>query len=319
MTTEEFIEYLKKQQGDQTQEEFATQIGVSPAYLSDVYNNRKEAGDKITSAVNAETFRRLHHKTSKEMAMKKVLISFIQDRSGSMQSVWEETLNGFKTYVEGLQEDQKKDNEIEYLFSLTTFDTLIEAPYVGKPINDVSSEELKTHGPRGMTALYDAVGKTLQAHDDDKTLTFEKAIVVIVTDGQENSSREWSKDALHAAIDERIKRGNWTFTYLGTQPETWDDAQSLGVAAGANAIYNAQNAGATYATMSAATANMARSVRGQSVNFLHENTTRAGRASVGMRTSLDASRGTAVKTPRRAVPRIAPKPPAAKNRKWRDK
>jgi transcriptional regulator with XRE-family HTH domain len=54
MTTEEFIEYLKKQQGDQTQEEFAAEIGVSPAYLSDVYNNRKDAGDKITSALNVE-------------------------------------------------------------------------------------------------------------------------------------------------------------------------------------------------------------------------------------------------------------------------
>lgn len=164
--------------------------------------------------------------------MKKILISFIQDRSGSMADVWKETLSGFKTYVKDMLADQQKDSEVEYVFSLTTFDTSIDTPYIGVPIANVDGDILQKFGPRGGTALYDAVGKTLQAHDEDKSLTFDKAIVVIVTDGQENSSREWSKDALHAAIDERIKRGNWTFTYLGTQPETWSNASALGVGVG---------------------------------------------------------------------------------------
>lgn len=219
--------------------------------------------------------------------MTRTLISFIQDRSGSMQSVWEETLNGFKVYVSDLQKDQAKDDQVEYLFSLTTFDTEIDTPYIGEKIGNVKNDKLKEFGPRGGTALYDAVGKTLQAIDDDKKLTFDKAIVVIVTDGQENSSREWSKDALHAAIDERIKRGNWTFTYLGTQPETWANASSLGMGVGASATYTAANAAATYATMSTATANMARSAMGQSMSFLHDNTTVSMRASVGMRTATD--------------------------------
>ena len=82
---------------------------------------------------------------------------------------------------------------MEYLFTLTTFDTTIETPYLGVPIDKVDGEELKKHGPRAATALYDAVGKTLQAIDDDKNLTFEKAIVVIVTDGQENSTESIAK------------------------------------------------------------------------------------------------------------------------------
>ena len=265
--------------------------------------------------------------------MKKVLISFIQDRSGSMASVWEETLSGFKTYVEGLQADEKKDDEIEYLFSLTTFDTQIETPYLGVAVANVDGHELKKHGPRGGTALYDAIGKTLQGHDDDKSLAFDKAIVVIVTDGQENSSREWSKEALHAAIDERIKRGNWTFTYLGTQPETWNDASSLGVGVGASATYNAKNADATYATVMTASANMARSAHGQSESFLHDNTTPTMRCFVGMRTETDddpadlagagvtATPGTVTKTytPAPAPPAMA-KPRSthtASNRRWK--
>jgi hypothetical protein len=221
------------------------------------------------------------------MEMQKVLISFIQDRSGSMSTVWAETLNGFKTYIRDMQADQQKDDEVEYLFSLTTFDTQVETPYIGKPIAEVDGDELKNHGPRGTTALYDAVGKTLQKHDDDKNLVFDKAIVVIVTDGEENSSREYSKEAVHAAIDDRIKRGNWSFTYLGTQPETWNEAQSIGVGVGASAVYDAHNAHATYGAMAFASAQGARSASGQTVDFLHANTTPMMRSAVGMKTATD--------------------------------
>ena len=55
------------------------------------------------------------------------------------------------------------------------------------------------------------------------------------------------------------------------QPETWTDASSLGMGVGASATYNAQNAGATYAAMAFASANMARSVRGQSMSFVADN------------------------------------------------
>jgi hypothetical protein len=265
------------------------------------------------------------------MEMKKILLSFIQDRSGSMSDVWEETLSGFKTYVTDMQTDQQKDQEIEYIFSLTVFDTQIDTPYLGESIAKVDGDKLKKYGPRGSTALYDAVGKTLQAIDDDKNISFEKAIVIICTDGQENSSREWSKVALHAAIDERIKRGNWTFTYLGTQPETWDDATSLGVGVGASATYTAANAGATYATMAFASANMARSAHGQSVSFLHDNTTRGMRAAVKMSTQDDADDAIPVgigglgQVPKQSP--IVPKPTATRrqtppktnstNRKWK--
>jgi uncharacterized protein YegL len=266
------------------------------------------------------------------MEMKKVLICFVQDRSGSMSSVWEETLSGFKTYIAHMSADQKKDSEVSYLFSLTTFDTQIDTPCLGVPIADVDGDILKKFGPRGSTALYDAVGKTLQALDDDKSLTFDKAIVVIVTDGQENSSREWSKTALHAAIDERIKRGNWTFTYLGTQPETWDDANSLGVGVGASATYNAANAGQTYATMAFASANMARSAQGSSRSFLHDNTSKFMRCAVGMSTQTDndddavpvgvgvSSAPFVPPTPKtRAVPRQTPPTPSksSTNRRWK--
>lgn len=174
----------------------------------------------------------------------KVLVQFIQDRSGSMAGQWSEVLSGYKKFVEDLKKGDDVD-KVEYSFSLTCFDTLIDMPIKEKPINQVTGEELVNFGPRGSTALYDAVGKTLEATKAQA----DKYIVVIVTDGHENSSREWSKEALHAAIDAKIKLGNWTFTYLGTQPETWDDATSIGVGVGATVTFDPQQSHQTYAYM----------------------------------------------------------------------
>jgi len=157
-----------------------------------------------------------------------------------MSSVWEETMSGFKEFVKGLKENKEG---VEYTFTLTTFDTLIETPFIAKPISEIPGDALIDHGPRGSTALYDAVGATLK---NTEGVVADKYIMVIVTDGQENSSREWAKDALQKAVESHIARGNWTFTYLGTQPETWADAQAFGLAAGAAASYTPTMARSAY-------------------------------------------------------------------------
>jgi len=184
--------------------------------------------------------------------MAKVLVNFIQDRSGSMQVSWNEALSGFKTFVENLQND--KDSE--FLFTLTTFDTEVDTPFLAKPIAEIPLDGLKDYGPRGMTALYDAVGKTLDA---TKAVVADKYIVVVVTDGQENSSREWNKNTLQKAIEDKIASGNWTFTYLGTQPETWDNAQAIGIAAGASGICDPLSYSKSYGIISASVSNFSKS------------------------------------------------------------
>jgi len=182
--------------------------------------------------------------------MSKVLVNFIQDRSGSMADAWSETLSGFQSFVKDLQE-KSNGTDVQYLFSLTTFDTVVETPIIAQPIESVNLDELAKHGPRGMTALWDATGQTIK-NTEDNPHGADKIVVVIVTDGKENSSREWSKERLHSVIDAKLALGNWTFTYLGTQPETWDDAGVIGVGAGASATYQPHMANAAYrATASA--------------------------------------------------------------------
>ena len=54
MNLDQFLEFMKKQQGEQTAQQFATRLGVSPQYLSDVYNGRRPPGESITAALNVE-------------------------------------------------------------------------------------------------------------------------------------------------------------------------------------------------------------------------------------------------------------------------
>lgn len=219
--------------------------------------------------------------------MSKVLVNFGQDRSGSMASCWDETRSGFRKFVEDLREKGSQDG-VEYLFSLTTFDTLVETPILAKPIADVDVAELAKHGPRGATALYDAVGATIE-NTSANDRGAEKIVCVVVTDGQENSSREWTKTRLHTIVDAKLKLGNWTFLYLGTQPETWDDAGAIGLGAGSISTYQSARAGEAYAFTSAALHSLARSVKLGSRTLFQDHAKVADAAAAGMKVNADAA------------------------------
>lgn len=252
----------------------------------------------------------------------KVLVNFIQDRSGSMGTVWPETLNGFKAFVEELQKKGTEDS-VEYLFSLTTFDTVVDCPFIAEPIVNVPPDTLSKHGPRGSTALYDAVGKTIENTAADSRGA-DKIICVIVTDGQENSSREWSKDALNQVIASKLDAGNWTFTYLGTQPETWDDATSLGIAMDAAAGVDLKKGHAMYTATSRAVHAMAASSDKQSRGlFTSRHASPSAMRGAGMTVkSGNTPRVSAPHIPVRhvPVPHIPPqkrKPTKPTTRRWR--
>jgi len=78
------------------------------------------------------------------MAMSKVLVNFVQDRSGSMQSVWAETLSGFRKFIEDLRVSAARDG-VDYLFSLTIFDTLQLIIYIDIDISDIEYTAKDSH------------------------------------------------------------------------------------------------------------------------------------------------------------------------------
>lgn len=193
-------------------------------------------------------------KTTTDGKKQKVHVLFIQDRSGSMNSTWKENLQGFETFVN----DLKKNSEVDYLFSLTVFDTVVESPLISVPLKSVQPEILAEYAPRGGTALYDAVGNTLEVADRHLS-DVDKLICIIVTDGEENSSRGYTKDCLHSMIDAKLGTGKYTFQYLGTQPETWNDAAKVGLVAGSTVMYTVADTRSMYAAVASGVNNFSAS------------------------------------------------------------
>ena len=166
-----------------------------------------------------------------ESVKKKMHINFILDKSGSMMSVKRDTVGGFNNYLEAL----RKETDIDYVFTLTTFDTQFHEVHVSLPLADVKALDDNTYLPGGYTALYDAIGATVRKVSADG---IDKVLTVIMTDGHENSSYEWNLDQIKALIAEKEGLGNWTFVFLGATPDAWDIGMGLGVPAGNVARYD---------------------------------------------------------------------------------
>lgn len=193
-------------------------------------------------------------------------VAFIWDMSGSMGSIDVATREGTQGYIMGLQDEEKKlraehGEGIYTRFSLTAFDTVFEQWLIDEPVADIDVESvIARYLPRGGTALYDAVANTiadLSASIAARGGSKEKCLVIVMTDGGENSSQEYSlakqgKERLFKLIKSYEKKGNWTFVYLGAGPEAYQESISMGIAAGNTAYYSAsvQSAGYTASAMS---------------------------------------------------------------------
>ncbi len=171
-------------------------------------------------------------------------ISMIIDRSGSMSSVWQDVVGGYEQIV--------KDNKAlpgKCTFTVAVFDdqyTLVE------DFQDIQKvdEKLKV-SPRGSTALLDAIGKTIVsvgeklAKMDEKDRP-EKIVVFIQSDGNENASREFTRDSIKKLIDEHTNTYSWQFQFLGANLDSVNDAQSWGINIANTSVYNENNTGATF-------------------------------------------------------------------------
>lgn len=160
-------------------------------------------------------------------------IIVVLDRSGSMATIRDDMVGGFQTFM---AEQKIVPGACEV--SLFQFDDVFEPVYVGRPIRETPNLTLI---PRGNTALHDAVGKTMVVMGERfaKMPEWErpsKVIFVLITDGQENASREYSKQRIHEMIAHQETHYAWSFVYLGSSPSTMQDAKDLGIAQASNYI-----------------------------------------------------------------------------------
>lgn len=164
------------------------------------------------------------------MKSKNTLISFILDETGSMQTVKSQTISGFNEYIETLQNDKSSKNA---KFTLTKFNSeKVEIVHDGIEITKVTPLTDATYQPNNTTPLYDAIGKTIQS-----IKTKGAVLIVIQTDGQENSSKEFTQRGIFDLIAEKKKEG-WTFAFLGADMDAYAASSSLGISQGNTVNYN---------------------------------------------------------------------------------
>jgi len=160
----------------------------------------------------------------------------IVDRSGSMNLIRDEAQGGLNGFIE----DQKKVGKAN--LTIVQFDNEINC--VCDKVNLTEAEEYVLK-PRGMTALLDAIGYVIS--DKEKYTSKDgKTIVVVVTDGDENCSKEWNKDKIFKLINER-KDDGWEFMFLAAGQDAISTATNYGFDADSAVSFAANGMGATHA------------------------------------------------------------------------
>ena len=163
--------------------------------------------------------------------MKKNLtqLVFILDRSGSMAGLESDTIGGFNSMLE----KQKKEDG-ECIITTVLFDHEVELLHDRIDIRAVRPMSEKEYMVRGSTALLDAIGKTIHKIGNAEKNTAEeyradKVMVVIITDGEENSSRFYSLKEVKHMIERQKEHYGWEFIFLGANIDAVETATRFGI------------------------------------------------------------------------------------------
>ena len=174
---------------------------------------------------------------------------FLLDRSGSMQSIRDDTIGGFDAFIA-----EQRRHPGDCRVTLAQFDDRYEVVYSDKPVAEVPRLDLR---PRGSTALLDAIGRLVTdagAHLASLPEAERPGTVVvgIMTDGYENSSREWTRPAIKSLLEQQADVYSWEFFYLGADQDAIEVGTGLGVPANRSMTYSRDAAGYAMAATAAA-------------------------------------------------------------------
>jgi uncharacterized protein YegL len=153
----------------------------------------------------------------------------ILDRSGSMNSIKQDAIGGFNTFLES---QQKLDGKAT--MTVVQFDNEYMVTVDGVDIQDVTPLNNQTFVPRGSTALLDAIGRTVNEVGSRLEGMLEgnrpeKVIVLILTDGQENGSHEFNRAQINSMITVQKETYSWEFIFLAAGQDAMAEAHSIGI------------------------------------------------------------------------------------------
>jgi len=190
-------------------------------------------------------------------------ILMVLDESGSMGSKRQDVIGGFNTFIQ----EQRQDSS-PCRVSLIKFNTRPTHVFDAKPLVEVPLLDEKSYCPGGNTALFDAVAEAVRLADQHRQPE-ERVLCVVMTDGEENSSKETSGDQVKQIIASREAQGDWTFVYIGASPDAW--AHEMGLSAHNVAGYDAQAPAGAFRSLSESTLRYRKKSARSSRDFLKKD------------------------------------------------
>lgn len=164
------------------------------------------------------------------MQKTKIFNLIILDESGSMESIKNTIISGFNEVVQSVKMVAEEFPEQEHFISLVSFDsTKIKTIHDIEPVEKLEKIDDSKYKPGAMTPLYDAMGTSiLQLKRVTDTHPDCKVLVTILTDGEENASKEFNGQSIKALVDE-LQAKNWTFSYIGANHDVEKFAVSISI------------------------------------------------------------------------------------------
>lgn len=174
----------------------------------------------------------------------KTSITVVLDKSGSMSNVRDDTVGGFNFFVES-----QKALPGECEISLIQFNDVSNFTYKSMNLQELKQGLLlEEYRPNGGTALLDAVGKAINEKGTELSNLKEedrpsKVMFVIITDGAENASKEFSVDKIKEMIEQQKNVYSWDFTFLGANIDTVAAASSIGIDSNKSLSFSTKKSG----------------------------------------------------------------------------
>lgn len=165
-------------------------------------------------------------------------IAFVLDKSGSMSNLVEDTIGGFNSVL-----SQQKEKEGRAYITTMLFNHEFSWLHDHLDIHDVRPITRKQYFTSGCTALYDAIGHTVNRLDRIRESEEDaNVLMVIITDGMENSSGEFEGGQIRKMIEARREKG-WEFLFLGANIDSFAVSEGLGIARSRTANWRADSRG----------------------------------------------------------------------------
>ena len=158
---------------------------------------------------------------------KRIFNLIILDESGSMQSIKKEAVDSVNETVQTIRAAERKNADQEHFVSLLTFNDNVKTVYDCVPAVEVKELTSEDYCPDCCTALYDAMGLSLNVLRP-KVTEYDRILVTVVTDGYENASKEYDGKAIKALIDE-LKGKGWVFAYIGANQDVEQVAATISI------------------------------------------------------------------------------------------